>query len=134
MPQPPKLEIFMDGACPFCQAVRTRVEPFDTRHRLLFADYNDPAVAARAPFPRERLDQEMHVRAADGSWHVGYAGWIAVLRELPRLAWLGFLLRLWPIRLAGPAAYRWLARHRYRLPGFPPVCEKTASPPQPIAR
>jgi predicted DCC family thiol-disulfide oxidoreductase YuxK len=117
-----KLEVFLDGSCPFCRAVQQRVEQFDTDQRLKFVDYNDPAVAARAPFPRARLGQEMHVHAADGFWHVGYFGWMAVLHELPRLAWLGRLLDAPPFRWLGPGIYRWTARHRYRIPGFPAPC------------
>jgi predicted DCC family thiol-disulfide oxidoreductase YuxK len=117
-----KVEIFMDGSCPFCRAVQARVEPFDKAGRLRFVDYNNPTVAALAPYPRERLDEEMHVRAADGSWQVGYDGWVAILRELPRLKWLGSLLGAIPFRWFGPSVYRWIARHRYRIPGFPAPC------------
>lgn len=122
MATPTKLKVFMDGGCPFCQAVQAKVEGFDTRLRLEFVDYNDPAVAAQTPFSRDQLDQEMHVLAPDGSWHVGFAGWVVVLRALPRLAWLGWLLGMFPVRLVGPSLYRWIARHRYRLPGFPQPC------------
>jgi len=122
MAPPTKLKVFMDGGCPFCRAVQAKVERFDTRHRLEFVDYNDPAVAALAPFPRERLDQEMHVLGPDGSWHVGFFGWVAILRVLPRLTWLGWLLGIFPVRLAGPGVYRWVARYRYRIPGFPQPC------------
>jgi predicted DCC family thiol-disulfide oxidoreductase YuxK len=117
-----KLEILMDGSCPFCRAVQARIEPFDTAHKVRFVDYNDPAVAARAPFRRERLDEEMHVRAEDGSWHAGYAGWVTILRELPRLAWLGWMMGAPPMRWLGPGVYRFIARHRYQIPGFPAPC------------
>ncbi|MGH9776187.1 MAG: thiol-disulfide oxidoreductase DCC family protein [Candidatus Acidiferrales bacterium] len=119
-----EVEVYMDGECPFCRAVQARIEPLDIQHRLAFRDYNDPNVAARAPFARERLDAEMHVRTADGSWHVGYFGWIAVLRELPRLRFLGWLMSLPPTRWIGPSVYRWIARHRYSLPGFPKPCHE----------
>jgi predicted DCC family thiol-disulfide oxidoreductase YuxK len=119
-----KFEIFVDGSCAFCRALQSTVEPRDTRHRLAFFDYNDPAVAARAPFPRERLDEEMHVRRPDGSWAVGFAGWAAILRELPRWGWLGWLFGIFPFRQLGPGVYRWIARHRYRIPGFPPPCTR----------
>lgn len=122
MATPAKLKVFMDGACPFCQAVQARVEPFDTKGRLKFLDYNDPAVTAQTPFSREQLDQEMHVLAPDGGWHAGFDGWVAVLRALPSLAWLGWLGGTFPFRLVGPVIYRWIARHRYRIPGFPQPC------------
>ena len=126
MAAPAKLKVFTDGACPFCQAVQAKVEPLDTRRRVEFVDYNDPAVAAQAPFSRERLDQEMHVLTPDGSWRVGFFGWAAVLRVLPRLGWLGWLLGTLPFRLVGPGIYRWIARRRYRIPGFPQPCRSAA--------
>lgn len=122
MPERPKLEVFLDGSCAFCQAVRQRAERRDTHHWLEFMDYNDPAIAARAPFPRERLDAEMHVRLPDGSWAVGFEGWTAILLELPRYKWLGWLFGVFPLHTMGPGVYRWVAKHRYRIPGFPPPC------------
>lgn len=128
MPGNGQLEVFVDGSCPFCQAVQARAERWDTRKRIRFMDYHDPAIAAEAPFPRERLDAEMHVRTGDGAWHAGFAGWTAILRELPRLGWLGWLFGTPLFRLAGPSVYRWVARHRYALPGFPPPCDAAACP------
>lgn len=122
MPENPKLEIYLDGSCAFCRAVQERVARRDRNHRLEFMDYNDPAVAARAPFPRERLDAEMHVRKTDGSWVAGFEGWAAVLLELPRYKWLGWLFGVFPLHGLGPGVYRWIARHRYRIPGFPAPC------------
>ncbi len=124
---PAKFEIFADGACPFCQWTRARIEPFDTASRLRFLDYNDPTVAAQAPFTREELDREMHVRAPDGTWSSGFAAWVIVLRALPPLAWLGWLLGTRMFRNAGPRLYRWIAQNRYRLPGSPPPCRADAS-------
>ncbi|HEV8385307.1 MAG TPA: DUF393 domain-containing protein [Candidatus Acidoferrales bacterium] len=137
MPRLRLYEIFTDGGCPFCQWARARVEPFDTNERLKFLDYNDPAVAAQTPFSREELDQEMHVRAPDGMWHAGFAAWVAVLRALPLLSWLGALLGSGLFRNSGPKLYRWVARNRYRLPGSPPRCRSDAcsvEPPSKTAR
>lgn len=122
MPENAKLEIYLDGSCAFCRAVQERVARRDRNRRLEFMDYNDPAVAARAPFPRERLDAEMHVRKPDGSWVAGFEGWAAVLLELPRYKWLGWLFGVFPLHGLGPRVYRWIARHRYRIPGFPAPC------------
>lgn len=122
MAQSAKYEILFDGACPLCQWTRAQVERFDTAGRLRFLDSNDPAVAALAPFPCEALAREMHVRAPDGEWAAGFAAWVKVLRALPLLAWLGWLLGTRLFRRAGPALYRWVARNRYRLPGVPRPC------------
>jgi predicted DCC family thiol-disulfide oxidoreductase YuxK len=116
-------DIFMDGSCSFCRWAEAKTKPYDSGSRLRFLDYNDPAVAAQAPFPRNRLDNEMHVRTPDGSWLKGFAAWVAVLQTLPRLAWLGRLASMPPIRWIGPSVYAFIARHRYSLPGAPVRCE-----------
>jgi predicted DCC family thiol-disulfide oxidoreductase YuxK len=116
-------DIFMDGSCSFCQWTQTKVEPYDSGSRLRFLDYNDPAVAAQAPFPRDELGNEMHVRTPEGAWLKGFAAWVALLRVLPKLAWLGRIAGMPPVRWVGPAVYAFIARHRYSLPGAPARCE-----------
>jgi predicted DCC family thiol-disulfide oxidoreductase YuxK len=125
-----KLDIYLDGSCPFCQWSRARIEPWDTRGRLQFRDYNDPVVAASAPFSAEQLSAEMHLRTPDGSWLVGFEAWLRILRELPGLAWLGKLLGAPPMRSLGPPAYRWVARHRLLLPGVPAPCSTEVCAPR----
>ncbi len=55
------------------------MEPYDTNSRLRFLDYNDLSVAAQAPFSREDLDSEMHVRTPDGTWLKGFEAWQVLL-------------------------------------------------------
>jgi predicted DCC family thiol-disulfide oxidoreductase YuxK len=117
-----KYDVFMDGGCAFCRWARARIEPFDTDERLNFLDYNDSTVAGQAPFSREELDREIHVRAPDGAWHAGFAAWVELLRAMPFLKWLGALLGTSVFRKSGPKLYRWVARNRHRLPGSPPAC------------
>ena len=126
MPGLLKYDVFMDGGCAFCQWARARIEPFDTGERLNFLDYNDPAVAAQAPYSREALDREIHVRAPDGVWHAGFAAWVVLLLTMPFLKWLGVLLGSFLFRNLGPKLYRWVARNRHRLPGSPPACRADA--------
>lgn len=116
-------DIFMDGSCSFCRWSREKIGPYDSQSRLRFLDYNDPAAAAQAPFSREELDREMHVRTPDGRWVVGFDAWQELLCELPKLAWLGKIAALPPFRWMGPSAYRFIARHRYSIPGAPARCE-----------
>ena len=66
MPMASTYDIFMDGSCSFCKWTRERVEPYDSRARLRFLDYNDPQVAAQSPFSRNDLDQEMHASHTGG--------------------------------------------------------------------
>jgi predicted DCC family thiol-disulfide oxidoreductase YuxK len=123
MPESPKYDIFLDGSCSFCRWSRDKIEPFDSNGSVRFHDYNDPAVAAQTPFPRSDLDQEMHLRTPEGKWLRGFEAWLALLRVLPRLAWLGWIAGLPPLRWLGPPFYRFIARHRYSLPGAPARCE-----------
>jgi predicted DCC family thiol-disulfide oxidoreductase YuxK len=123
MAQTATYDIFMDGSCSFCRWTQEKIQPYDTAAHLRFLDYNDPAVAAQAPFSRESLDNEMHVRTPDGAWLRGFPAWQALLRAMPKLAWLGRLASMPPVRWIGPSAYAFIARHRYSLPGAPARCE-----------
>jgi predicted DCC family thiol-disulfide oxidoreductase YuxK len=123
MPATATYDVFMDGSCSFCRWTQAKVEPYDSDSRLRFLDYNDPSVAAQAPFPRAELDEEMHVRTPDGAWLRGFEAWIALLRVLPKLAWIGRIGGLPPMRWLGPSVYAFIARHRYSLPGAPARCE-----------
>jgi predicted DCC family thiol-disulfide oxidoreductase YuxK len=116
-------DIFMDGSCSFCRWTRAKIEPYDSDSRLRFLDYNDPAVAAQAPFSPDELSREMHVRTPDGSWKKGFEAWVVLLRVLPKLAWLGRISARPPVRWLGPSLYSFVARHRYSLPGAPARCE-----------
>jgi predicted DCC family thiol-disulfide oxidoreductase YuxK len=128
MPQAAKYDIFLDDSCSFCRWTRARVEPYDSRSLLRFLDYNDPEVAAQAPFPRSDLDREMHLRTPEGTWLKGFEAWLAILRVLPRFVWLGWIASLPPFRWLGPPVYRFIARHRYSLPGAPARCESDTCP------
>ena len=130
MPQTAKYDIFLDGSCSFCRWSRAKIEPYDSGERVRFLDYNDPSVAAQAPFPRADLDREMHMRTPEGKWLRGFEAWLALLRVLPKLAWLGRIASVPPLRCLGPSVYGFIARHRYSLPGAPARCDTdTCAPP-----
>jgi predicted DCC family thiol-disulfide oxidoreductase YuxK len=119
----PTYDIFMDGSCSFCRWTQSKIVPYDSSAQLRFLDYNDPPVAAQAPFSRAELDNEMHVRTPGGTWLKGFAAWQELLLALPKLRWLGRLASMAPVRWIGPSAYAFIARHRYSLPGAPARCE-----------
>jgi predicted DCC family thiol-disulfide oxidoreductase YuxK len=129
MPAEKNLDIYYDGSCGFCQWSRGIIEPWDTRGRLRFLDYNEPEIAALTGLTPDELGREMHVRGPDGAWAAGYAAWVRILRVLPRLAWLGWLLGKPPLRWLGPSVYRWVAGHRSLLPGAPQACTPETCPP-----
>jgi predicted DCC family thiol-disulfide oxidoreductase YuxK len=132
MPQTAKYDIFLDGSCSFCRWSQAKIEPYDSGERVRFLDYNDPVVAALAPFPRGELDREMHMRTPEGNWLRGFEAWLALLRVLPKLAWLGRIASVPPLRWLGPSVYGFIARHRYSLPGAPARCDTdSCAPPAP---
>jgi predicted DCC family thiol-disulfide oxidoreductase YuxK len=132
MPQTAKYDIFLDGSCSFCRWSQAKIEPYDSGERVRFLDYTDPAVAALVPFPRGDLDREMHMRTPEGKWLRGFEAWLALLRVLPKLAWLGRIASVPPVRLLGPSVYGVIARHRYSLPGAPARCDTdSCAPPAP---
>jgi predicted DCC family thiol-disulfide oxidoreductase YuxK len=121
-----RIEVYTDGECPLCKWMRARVEPFDRRHRIEWLNYRDPEVLERAaPHTFQEMNEEMHVRRADGRWAKGYAGWVEVLRVLPGWRWFAPVMSLWPLTRLGPVLYGWLARRRYRLFGIPPPCDES---------
>jgi len=129
-----KLKIYDDGACAFCQWSQARAEAWDRDQRLEFRDYNQHG--AETPFPLAQLRHRMHVQTPDGEWHVGFFGWLAILRVLPRWRWLARVLALPPLRWLGPPLYALVANNRYRiprwvLPGAPPPCPPEGACPLP---
>jgi predicted DCC family thiol-disulfide oxidoreductase YuxK len=117
------IDVYMDGQCPLCNWMRSRVEPFDSHRRINWLDFHDPeTLRGAAPHTLDDLNTEMYVKTAEGRWFKGFFAWIEVIRRLPALSWLAPLLLLWPIRALGPALYRILASRRYTIFGVPPPC------------
>lgn len=130
MPGRGTIAIYMDGKCGFCQWSQAVMRKRDVHGRLEFRDYNDPTVAAEAPFTFEELDRGMHVRTPEGHWRAGFYAWLEIMNVMPRWRWLGSLFGLPPIRWFGPALYWMVASNRYRLSapllrlaGAPPRCD-----------
>jgi predicted DCC family thiol-disulfide oxidoreductase YuxK len=115
-------QIFLDGSCSFCRWTRKQIEPYDSNSRLRFLDFNDPSVAAQTTLTPSDLRSEMNVRTPEGAWLRGFDAWVAILRVLPKFAWLARIAGLPPLRWAGPSIYRFVARHRHAIPGAPETC------------
>ncbi len=129
-----KLTVYFDGQCQFCQAMRQKIEPYDSDQRLDFRDFNDLSDVGEMPFSLDQLRQEMYVQLPNGRWRVGFWGWLAILEMLPELRWLGAVLNLPPFRWLGPCCYVFIAKHRYQIPrfiltwlGVPPPCDESCS-------
>ena len=118
----PQFDIFLDGSCSFCRWTQKQIEPYDSASRLRFLDYNDPAVAEQTTLTLADLRSEMNVRTPEGVWLRGFDAWVAILRVLPKFAWLARVVALPPLSWFGPAVYKFIARHRHALPGAPARC------------
>ena len=106
----PSLTILYDAHCRLCAGSRARLERWATADRLRFVDLQDPEAPALAPgkSPAD-LAGEMHV-VEEGRVFGGADGWFRILRLAPlELAWLR-----WAPRGLAAAAYRLVARNRYR--------------------
>ena len=113
----PGIEVFFDGACPFCAREVCFLRRLDRRRRILFTDLSAAGFAAeRAGVPREALMARIHARLADGTLVEG----VEVFRRAYALLGFGPLVAL--TRLPGLShlldlAYGWFARNRLRLTG-----------------
>lgn len=128
------IRIYHDGRCPFCQWAQQVIERRDRDRRLEFRDYHEHG--AETPFALSDLSRAMHVRTPDGTWHIGFFGWLQIVKALPRWRRLARVLELPPLRWIGPLVYRLIAGNRYRIPqlllrwlGAPPVCSPACDLP-----
>jgi predicted DCC family thiol-disulfide oxidoreductase YuxK len=117
-----RYDIFLDGTCSFCCWTQQKIEPFDSRHRLRFLDFNDPEVAVQTSLPHAELASEMNLRTPEGKWLKGFDAWLAIVKVLPRLAWIAWIASVPPFYWLGPPVYRFIARHRFSIPGAPISC------------
>lgn len=122
------IEVYTDGQCPLCRWLRARVEPRDHQGRIRWIDYHDRAAMpsdAAKNLTFAEMSRAMHVRRTDnGRWATGFAACLEILGVLaPGWRLIGRLLGAWPLRLAGPLLYKFIAKRRYSLFGIPPPCD-----------
>ncbi len=122
MPEQRRYDIFLDGTCAFCRWTRQKIEPLDSHKRLRFLDFNDPEVAVQTSLSHAELSSEMNLRTPEGKWLKGFDAWLAIMKVLPALAWFAWIANLPPVSWMGPSVYRFIARHRFSLPGAPASC------------
>ena len=108
------LTLFYDSRCPLCAAEMRRLAGWDRQGRLAYIDMQgedfDAGVYGTS---YAAMDTELHGLTTDGRMLVGTDA-IAAAYSAVGMGWL-----VWPLRIAltkplWGAAYRWLARHRYR--------------------
>ena len=113
----PALEVFFDGACPFCAREIRFLRRLDRRGQILFTDLSASGFSPeRAGIPWDALMARIHARLADGTMVEG----VEVFRRLYVLLGFGPLVAM--TRLPGlshllDAGYAWFARNRMRLAG-----------------
>jgi predicted DCC family thiol-disulfide oxidoreductase YuxK len=119
-PRPPTpYLIFYDGDCIVCRREIAHYRRLETGDQLLYIDIASADFVA-GDHGRAHSDfmGQMHLRDADGLWHLGVDAFTLIWQLLPGWHWhLGArILRLPLIRDLAWWAYRLFARHRHLLP------------------
>lgn len=109
------LTLYFDSKCPLCRREMARLGRWDRAGRLAFVDM---AQAGFDPAPLgvtlAAMDSELHALRADGAMLAGTAAILEAYTLVGR-SWLVWPLRVPLLRPALAAAYRSLARNRYRV-------------------
>lgn len=114
----PAYTVFYDANCRLCAASRRRLERLRPRARLTFIDVRDDAAMRAFPMvDRAAGLRQMFVLDPAGQLAGGYDAFLSLAPTIPLLRPLRPLLGIPPVRALGHAAYRWVARNRYRLGG-----------------
>jgi predicted DCC family thiol-disulfide oxidoreductase YuxK len=107
-----------DGHCRFCTEQARALQRLVGRERLAVRSFQDEGVLADFPgIPHEAAMARMHIVTPEGRV---YGGAEAAARAIARIPWVGWLAYVYytpGIRQLAEAAYRWIARNRYRLRG-----------------
>ncbi|MBI4521588.1 MAG: DUF393 domain-containing protein [Gemmatimonadetes bacterium] len=123
------LTVYYDGSCQLCLASVAWVRRLAWLGEIRYVDVSDRDRFRRAAsdLDWDAVMKAMHVRAPDGSLHVGYHGFRELLRAMPLLYPLRPLLGLRPLAVLGERVYAWVARRRYRWNRCEGACAVHAS-------
>ncbi|XOZ34638.1 thiol-disulfide oxidoreductase DCC family protein [Halomonadaceae bacterium KBTZ08] len=119
-----RLVVYYDGSCPVCIRDRRLYERLAGRggRNLVWFDITgqEAALRARGIDPELAL-QELHVEDGQGRIHSEMAAYILLMRHVPLLRPLAWLLSLGPIKRPVSALYhRWVQRRLAREGRLPP--------------
>jgi len=109
------LTLFFDAACPMCRNEMASLRARDARGLLRFEDVQAAGFVPPPGTTIAAMLEVIHGRTAEGRIVAG----VETLRLAYAAVGLGWLAAptAWPgLRGVSERAYRWVARHRYRLP------------------
>lgn len=112
--------IFYDGACPICVRDRRRYERLSGRERdnIVWFDITDQARQLRnLGIDPERALFELHVKDAQGTIHSSIGAYIVLLKKVPLLKPLAWLIGLPLIRPVLAKIYRRQVEQRLKKSG-----------------
>ncbi len=117
-----------DGQCRFCARCVALLARWDRRHRVAAVAFQDRGALRRLPpIPRATLEAAMQLVGPDGNVASGAAAAPLLLRLLPGGRPVAALFDMPGASHLAAAVYRWVARHRHRLPCGSPVCRRGAA-------
>jgi len=120
MPDLPRLKVFYDGACPGCRRDRARYERWagETGRDVIWCDLNDhhDELSRKGIDPQAAL-MSLHIEEANGEIQEGIPAYIALMRRVPRLKPLAWLIGLPGIRHTLRYAYDYWVKRRLKREG-----------------
>lgn len=123
------LTVYYDGECNLCLSAVDRLKRLRTRSELRFATLQsvpagnfDGVVPSGEKAEAGHLSQMLVKDESAGTVTGGSEAVMVLLKDMPSLAWLGWLGSLPGFRGVSRAAYRLIAKHRYRLFGRSDSC------------
>jgi predicted DCC family thiol-disulfide oxidoreductase YuxK len=126
--------VLYDDRCSLCAWAKAWLVAHDTQHRLAFIGIYSPELAQQFPWlTPEAVRGAIHVvwpkvpnahQSTDFNVTQGIRAFRVIVQQLPRWAWLRYLLYLPGALWLGDKAYVWIAKNRHKLPAhwFTPVC------------
>jgi predicted DCC family thiol-disulfide oxidoreductase YuxK len=108
--------LFYDGSCGLCRRTVRAIQRVGPMEPLEYIDVNDDAAMARFPqVDRLTALKRVVLLRDDGTQRTAYNAVTDVLRLLPRFRRIYFLLRFWPVQIAGHAVYHIVGHNRHRI-------------------
>ena len=111
-----KISVIYDDNCEFCRWSIKWLKEQDRNFVLRFIPCQSEERKKEFPQIEEsRCLSALQVILLDQSVHSGFDGIASIMRFLPRLKFLGFILSFPFIKILGRYVYRWIAKNRYRI-------------------